>query len=212
MNYKLIVIFVITSFVIAFYFYPQMPDMMASHWNIKGDVDGYMKKQFALFLFPFLFFILGFLFMLIPKIDPLKDNIKKFSKYYEGFIIIFFLVMYAFYLQMILWNINIKIKPNEIFPVVFFILFYYTSILLEKTKQNWFIGIKTPWTLSDKRVWEKTHKIGSNLFRVAAVIALVGIFFENYSIFFVIIPPIFVIIYTFFYSYFEYKKIKKYKF
>ncbi|MBU5687971.1 MAG: DUF1648 domain-containing protein [Candidatus Aenigmarchaeota archaeon] len=209
MNYKLIIIFVITSFIISLYFYPQMPDMMASHWNIEGNVDGYMKKQFALFLFPVLFLVLGFLFIFIPKIDPLKNNIKKFSRYYEGFIIIFFLVMYVFYFQMILWNINIKIKPNEIFPFVFFLLFYYISLLLEKTKQNWFIGIKTPWTLSDKKVWEKTHKIGSILFKISALIALIGIFFEKYSIFFVIIPPIFVIIYTFFYSYFEYKKSKR---
>ncbi|MEM5799675.1 MAG: DUF1648 domain-containing protein [Candidatus Aenigmatarchaeota archaeon] len=200
------------SFLIAVYFYPQMPDMMASHWDIKGNVDGYVKKQIALFLFPILIFVLGFIFVSIPKIDPLKNNIKKFSRYYEGFIIVFFLVMFVFYFQMILWNTNIKIKPNEIFPIVFFLLFYYTSILLEKIKQNWFIGIKIPWTLSDKKIWEKTHKIGSILFRISSIIALIGIFFENYSIFFVVIPPIFVVIYTFFILILNIEKVKEYKF
>ena len=83
------------------------------------------------------------------------------------------------------------------------ILFYYCGVLIENAKRNWFIGIRTPWTLSSDSVWEKTHKIGGKLFKIAGIIALFGIFFPNYTFLFVLIPVVSVAIYTAAYSYFE---------
>jgi uncharacterized membrane protein len=86
------------------------------------------------------------------------------------------------------------------------ILFYYSGILIENAKMNWFIGIRTPWTLSSDKVWDKTHKIGGKLFKIAGVINLLAIFYQNYTIFFIVVPVIIVSIYTVVYSYFEYQK------
>lgn len=58
------------------YFYPQMPEKMASHWNIKGEVDDYMSKFWGLFLMSFVAVGLFLLFLLIPKIDPLKKTLR----------------------------------------------------------------------------------------------------------------------------------------
>ena len=69
---------ILLSFIIGIYFYPQMDDLMASHWNVKGEVDGYMSKFWGLFLMPFVSAGLLLLFILVPKIDPLKANIEKF--------------------------------------------------------------------------------------------------------------------------------------
>jgi len=57
------------------------------------------------------------------------------------------------------------------------ILFYYCGILIENAKRNWFIGIRTPWTLSNEKVWERTHKIGGKLFKIAGLIAFLWYFF-----------------------------------
>ncbi len=89
------------------------------------------------------------------------------------------------------------------------ILFYYAGILVENAKRNWFIGIRTPWTLSSEKVWDKTHKIGGKLFKIAGIIALLGILFQKYALFFVLVPIISVAIYTIVYSYFEYQKETK---
>ncbi len=69
--------------------------------------------------------------------------------------------------------------------------------------------VSTPWTLSSDKVWDKTHKIGGKLFKIAGILALLGIFFENYAIFIIIVPVIMVSIYTVVYSYFEYQKEMK---
>ena len=203
---KTILGIILFSFIIGICFYPQMPDKMASHWNVQGRVDGYMSKFWGLFLIPFILAGLALLFVAIPRIDPLRANIEKFRKYYDGFIILFFIFMLSIYLQVILWNLGIKISPGVIVPIGVGILLFYIGILCENAKRNWFIGIRTPWTLSSERVWERTHRIGGKLFKIAGVIAFVGIIFQSYALFFILIPIISVVVYAIIYSYFEYQK------
>lgn len=197
---------ILVSFIISIYFYPHMPEKIASHWNAQGQVDGYMSKFWGLFLIPFVLVGLALLFIAIPRIDPLKANIEKFRKYYEGFIVLFLVFILCIQFWLILWNSGFKISSNVIFPIGIGLLFFYTGILLENAKRNWFIGIRTPWTLSNEIVWEKTHKVGGKLFKVAGAIAIVGVFFQGYAIFFVLVPVILVTVYTIIYSYVEYQK------
>ncbi len=197
---------VLISFVIGIYFYPQMPSQMASHWNAQGEVDGYMSKFLGLFLMPFINIGLALLFIIIPKIDPLKENIEKFRKYYNWFVILFFVFMLSLYIQTILWNLGIEISPNIFLPISLGLLFFYTGVLCENTKKNWFIGIRTPWTLSSERVWERTNKLGGKLFKIIGVFALFGAVFEKCAVFFIFIPVILILVYIVTFSYFEYQK------
>lgn len=197
---------IILSFLVGFYFYPQMPERVASHWNAQGEVDGYMPKSWGLFFMPLLLVGLFLLFLLIPKIDPLKENIKKFRKYFDGFIVLLMLFLFYIYLLTIFWNIGFRFNMGQLMIPALGILFYYCGILIENAKRNWFIGIRTPWTLSSETVWDKTHKIGGRLFKIAGVIALFGIFFPKQSILFVIVPVLLVTVYTLIYSYFAYQK------
>jgi uncharacterized membrane protein len=198
---------VLLSLALGIYFYPQMPQQMASHWNSRGEVDGYMSKFWGTFIMPFILFGLALLFIAIPRIDPLKENIEKSRRYYEGFIILFSVFMLLVYIQMLLWNIGTEISLNVVLPVGVGILFFYMGILCENIKRNWFIGIRTPWTLSSEVVWEKTHKIGGRLFKIAGVVAIAGVFFQGYVVFFVVVPAVLAAGYSFVYSYFEYRRV-----
>jgi len=197
---------ILLSFIIGIYFYPQMPEKIASHWNAQGQVDGYMSKFWGLFLMPLLSMILFLLFIAIPKIDPLKHNIEKFRKYYDGFVVLIIVYLFYVYLLTIFWNIGIRFSMVQPLAPAMGILFYYIGILTENAKRNWFIGIRTPWTLSSEKVWEKTHKIGGKLFKTAGAFAFIGVFFQSYALFFILVPIILVAAYTIIYSYFEYQK------
>ena len=207
---NLVVSFIILlSFVLAIYLYPQMPERMASHWNMKGEVDGYMSKFWGLFLMPIILLGLFLLFILIPKIDPLKENIAKFRKYFDSFIVLITLFLFYIYLLTIAWNLGKRFNMGQMMMPALGMLFYYCGILTENAKRNWFIGIRTPWTLSSERVWNKTHKIGGKLFKAAGLIAFLGIFFPNYAFYFILVPALLVAFYTIIYSYFEYQKETK---
>ena len=204
----LALIIIILSFLISIYFYPQLPDQMASHWNSKGEVDDYMSKFWGSFLMPIVSLGILLLFIFIPKIDPLKKNIQAFRKYYDMFIIIMILFLFYIHILTLLWSLNIKYNMTQMLIPAIAILFYYISILMKNSKRNWFIGIRTPWTLSNDKVWEKTHKLGSKLFKISAIIILIGTFFEKYFILFIIAPVLFTTVSSIIYSYFEYKKLK----
>ncbi len=204
-SHIVVLLIILFSFIFSIILYPSMPEKIASHWNAQGQVDGYMSKFWGLFLMPIIFIGIGLLFLAIPRIDPLKANIEKFINYYDWFIILFFFFMLSVHSQIILWNLGIEISPNILFPIGLGLLFFYVGILCEKAKRNWFIGIRTPCTLSNESVWNKTHKIGGKLFKAAGIIALFGIFFQSYAVFFIMIPVILIVIYTFIFSYFEYQ-------
>jgi uncharacterized membrane protein len=199
----------VLAFVVGIYLYPQLPEKIASHWNTHGQVDGYMAKFWGLFLLPIILVGLALLFVAIPRIDPLKANIEKFRKHFDGFIILFFVFMLSIYFQVVLWNIGVEISPNVTLPIGLGLLFFYVGILCENAKRNWFIGIRTPWTMSNDVVWDKTHKVGGKLFKIAGVAAFIGIFFQSYAVFFILVPVILTAAYTVIYSYFEYQKETK---
>ena len=208
-SYLVIIVLILISFGLGIYLYPQMPDEMASHWNIKGEADGYMSKFWGLFLMPIILLGLFLLFILIPKIDPLKANIAKFRKYFDGFIVFIIVFLFYIYLLSIAWNLGKRFDMSQMMVPALGILFYYCGILVENAKRNWFIGIRTPWTLSSEKVWEKTHKIGGKLFKVTGLIILLGIFFPNYAFYFILVPVLLAAFYTITYSYFEYQKETK---
>ncbi|MCW3975338.1 MAG: DUF1648 domain-containing protein [Candidatus Bathyarchaeota archaeon] len=209
-NYAITIIIILASFAISVYLYPQMPEKLASHWDSQGQVDGYMSKFWGLFLLPFVMIGILLLFIAIPKIDPLKSNILKFRHYYQRFLILFMVFLFYTHFLTILWNIGLRFDMIQLFLPAISILVYYSGILIENSKLNWFVGIRTPWTLSNEKVWNKTHKIGGKLFKAAGIIILLGILVRDYAIFFIIIPIITITIYTIVYSYIEYQKETKF--
>jgi len=200
---------IMISFIIGISFYSLLPDKVASHWNAKGEVDGYMSKFGGLFLMPVISLVLLLLFIIIPKIDPLKHNIEKFRKYFNGFIVLMMLFLFYLYILTILWNIGVRFNFVHLLVPIFSIFFYYCGILIQKAQRNWFIGIRTPWTLSNEQVWNKTHKIGGILFKIAGIISLIGILLPEYALFFVICPVIIASLFPVIYSYFAYQKLTK---
>jgi uncharacterized membrane protein len=201
-----IIVMFLAALAIGMALYPSLPASMPSHWNSQGAVDGYLPKAIGLFLIPGMILLIGLLFIAIPRMDPLRRNIGKFRSYYDGMIIIFGVYMLWIYGFTLLWAMGITVEVSLAFSPAFALLFFYMGILMEKSKRNWFVGIRTPWTLSSDRVWEKTHRVGGRLFEASAIIALLGIIFPGLAILLIVTPVIVSSVYAVAYSYVEYSK------
>ena len=210
---KLIIIstiLVTLLFLVSFYFYIIFPSTIITHWGATGQPNGYMSKFPGVFLFPLIILGMLLLFIFLPKLDPLRKNYKNFITYYDSFILIFILFMSYIYIISILWNLGIQIPIYlALIPAIGF-LFIYIGLILKHVKQNWFIGIRTPWSLSNEKVWNKTHKLGSKLFVISGIITLAGILFPpTFMILFILVPILASSIWLIVYSYLIYRKEKK---
>lgn len=200
-------IIVLIQFVIGIYFYPQMPERMATHWNINGIVDGYSSKVLGLFVLPLISIGLLLLFFGIPRIDPFKKNFEKFLKYYWGLVVS--LLVFFLYLDslVISWNLGLfNFSMVQALAPAIGILLYCLGVVTENAKRNWFVGIRTPWTLSDENVWDKTHKLGGKMFKICGLLAVFGIVSEWFALLLILAPILLVVIYLTAYSYFEYQR------
>ena len=202
----LIIGLILVSFLIGAYLYPYMPEKMASHWDANGSVDGYMPKLWGLFLLPVISAILFLVYMLVPKIDPLKGNIEKFRGHFDVFILLLFVFLFYVHMLTMLWNLSYRFNIIQLLAPAFGLLIYYAGIMMENAKQNWFIGVRTPWTLSSEVVWDKTNKLAGKLFKVAGVLAAMGLIFPKYAIFLILVPVILAAVYPIIYSYQKYQQ------
>lgn len=207
---KFIPIFIILiAFFIGIFFLPQLPLLVATHWGADGQANGYSTREFSIYFLPILMAGLYFLFLFLPSIDPYKKNFSQFKNHYDNFVaIIMFFLLYIHAIT-IYWNLGNYFNMIQVLSPAFAVLFYYAGILTENAHQNWFVGIRTPWTMSNKIVWQKTHILGGKLFKITGLIALFSLILPNFAIFLIIVPPLITATIVFVYSYFEYQKITK---
>jgi len=206
---KILPIIILITFIVATYLYfgIEFPDEMASHWNQYGEVDGYMSKFWSLYLMPVITLVIYLIFLLVPKIDPLKRNIEKFRKYFDRFILLIVLFLIYIYILTILWNLGVSYSMTGAIIPGIVVLLLFAGDLTKKSKRNWFIGIRTPWTLSSDEVWEKTNKLGGNLIQASAALSCLGIIFPNLFVWFLLIPLLASTTITLIYSYFIFRNL-----
>lgn len=202
---------VLISLIVSLYYYPFLPDEVASHWGVSGEANGYSSKGFGAFFFPGLMFVMFFFLAYIPKLDPLKENIKKFEKEYHIFIVFFFVYFLYIHLLTIFWNLGYKFNMSAMIIPGFGALFFVIGFMIEKAKQNYFIGIRTPWTLASEKVWDKTHKAGGKLFKAIGLISIGSMIFPKYYFILLLVMIFAIVVFSFGYSYylFRLEKTKK---
>jgi len=205
----LIAIAVVAFIIAMLVFYPKLPTTLATHFDKTGNPNGFMSKLGFYASSIAMMILLPLLLVFIIRIDPLRKNIEKFVDIYYEFVLLFVVFTGIINLHTILYNLGLKLPIDVTVGILMAVLFYGIGVLLQHAKRNWFIGIRTPWTLSSDAVWDKTHKQGSVLFKICGVIALIGVFFKDYSIYFILIPIIAVSLYLTVYSYFVYSKEMK---
>jgi uncharacterized membrane protein len=188
---------------------PELPTRMATHWNAAGQPDGTMSKPAALVLIPAMTAGLLIVFALIPRVDPLRANIASFRPVYDWFIVVFTAFMTVIHGGIIAFNLGYEFDFTLLVLAAVAGLFYYVGVLLTHAKRNWFVGIRTPWTLSSDEVWDRTHRLGGRLFKLTALVALVGLLFGEYAVYFLVVPALLTAGITIVYSYYLYEQLER---
>lgn len=199
----------VVSVAVAGFVYPHLENRVAIHWDARGEVDGYGSPFMGSYFLPLLAGSISLFMLFIPEIDPLKKNTERFRTTYNSFIVFFMLFMLYLFAMTLLVNFGYRVNMTLALIPAYAALNYILGVLVGKAQPNWFIGIRTPWTLSSELVWFETHRRASRLFKLAAVVTLVGFLVVEYAFLFVIVPLVVVAIYAMLYSYFAYRRQKR---
>lgn len=204
---KLILLLIALSFIGTLIIYNYLPNEIAFHWNTKGQPNNYGSK-WLIFITGIIPIFMYFLFNYLPKIDPKKDNYSKHSKSYNILKLIILLFLILIHWLSIIYNFNIPINITLFTKLLVGILFVIIGNYMPQFRQNFFVGIKTPWTLSNETVWKKAHRYGGYVFIICGFLFILTAFLNNSVVNILIIITIIILISsTFIYSYLVYKKL-----
>jgi uncharacterized membrane protein len=150
-----------------------VPEKMPIHWNASGEVDGYGGRFMGLLLVPIIAAGMYLLLLFLPRIDPGYANYKQFASSYHLIRISLLVYFAAIYGACIAGAYGYPRLLPKLIPLLMGMLFIILGNVMGKIRQNWFVGIRTPWTLSSKLSWAKTHRLGGWLFIATGVVVLV---------------------------------------
>lgn len=197
----------LSSVIISFWSYPKLPDLVISHWDFYGNANGWSSREFHAIFFPILLIGIYSLLSLMPKFDPNSERYAEFAGVYRimrnSILLILFVVFVAATFSNLGYQINIGGTVAGAVGVLMIILGNYFG----KLKRNYFIGIRTPWTLSSENVWNKTHRLGSRLFIAWGIALILAPWLKAQVAMFILFGGLIVmLIWLMLYSYTLYKK------
>lgn len=166
------VFIVLLAMAASFYFYQNFPDQVPTHWNFQGEPDQYSSRALGAFLFPGIIAGMYLLFVLLPLADPKKARYEQFRRVYHIVKDLLIIFMAAMYFLASLAGLGYNINIGTWIPLMVGVLFMVIGNYLSKVKPNWFLGIRTPWTLSSEEVWNKTHRAGGKIFILGGLVFL----------------------------------------
>jgi len=190
--------------------YTSLPEQVAIHWNSAGVPDRYAHKAFAAFGLPILLIALNFLSQTAMMHDPKRAGHSKAMHGFACWLIpaISIIMVPVTLLISMGFEIDIVMVVTLMVGVLFVILGNY----LPKCRQNYTMGIKLPWTLSDEENWNKTHRVAGLVWMVGGIVIIASnIFLQNMKsgIPVVLIVTAFLVLIPGVYSYLLYRKNTK---
>jgi uncharacterized membrane protein len=204
-------IIILIPFIYSAFIYNQLPEQVPIHWDLEGRPDDYSSRFSGVFLMPLMNIGVYFLLLLLPKIDPRKRNYELFSGTYRALRFIIHSLFTAFYFLMIQGAMTGEIFSPKIIFITIFLFLALMGNYMKNIKSNFFIGIRTPWTLDNKEVWKKTHELAGKIWFYTGLLAalLVLLIPEKFILYLSI--PVFAIIVLIpvVYSYFAFREIEK---
>jgi uncharacterized membrane protein len=163
------VVLLAALFALAAWFSPQLPDPVPTHWNLSGEADGWIAKPWGVWLLP-LVCAFGFgLLLFLPVIAPRGFRLESARKSYDVIVLLVLMLIAAITVSGWQSSLGADITLERLLPYFLGGFFIFFGNYLAKFPKNFFVGIRTPWTLASDEVWRRTHRLGGWLFTLAGV-------------------------------------------
>ena len=183
-------------------YYPKLPETMTTHWSVSGEPNGFSSRLWGAWMLPVIMAAVWLIMRAIPHIDPRKANYEKFSGMYDALVILILAFMLAMHIVLLMAATGAPIRMERVVMPSVGVFIAIMGILIPKAHPNWFVGIRTPWTLTSDLSWERTHKIGGTLFVILGVLMVASSFVApETAIWILVAAALGIVVFLFAYSY-----------
>lgn len=168
-NWIVSVVFIVIAVAVGVWLYPQLPQRVATHWDLQGNANGWSPRWFAVALWPVLIAFLAVLAWLLPVISPRRFEIKPFAGVYGSLMLVTQAFVLVIGMCALLAGAGHHLPTVRISMLATGVLLMVLGNYMGKLRKNFFIGIRSPWTLASDAVWERTHRFAGWLFVLAGI-------------------------------------------
>lgn len=168
-----ILVILIVPFFVSAYFWDELPDEVPTHFNIQGEADDWGPKWMAAYLIPMIGVGTYLMILLLPAIDPKKkiESAQKPVAAIRMFTSVFMVGIYAFVMAA---SLGTTINFSNYIIIGVGVLILIVGNYMNSIKPNYFIGIRTPWTLENEEVWKRTHRLSSKIWIVGGLLLMLS--------------------------------------
>lgn len=207
---SLLLAITILSVLLAVVIYGMMPEKMVTHWGIYGEPNGWMGRLWGVASLPLINLFMLAIYFFVPKFEPKKENLAGFRSEYDKLMLWIFMILNYIFVLCFLYNLGIIFDMGRMVMPAIGVMYIVIGVIMPKTKQNYMVGIRTPWTLASERVWKRTHEFGGKLFVISGIATALAIFLPSMWGFVVLIGSVILsTIMVMFYSWKEYHLVAK---
>ena len=154
---------------------PHLPGSVPVHWNAAGHVNGWGSPLFAVLFPPALALGLWLSLLLLPTVDPRRRHYAQFSGTYRLLRLLVVALIAVMDVVTLGHALGSRVNVPAAAALSISAMLLVLGNLLQRVRPTWFVGIRTPWTLSDDEVWRRTHRLGGRLFMLAALTPPLGL-------------------------------------
>ena len=163
---------ILAMFLAAALSWAHVPERIPIHWNFAGEVDRYGGKFAGLLLLPLITLGVYLLLLVLPRLDPGYGNYRSFATAYNVIRVSIVCFMAAVFAVTTLVALGYQANVGLVITTSMGLLFIVLGNFMGKLRPNWFVGVRTPWTLSSKLSWSKTHRLAGWLFMLIGLLVL----------------------------------------
>ncbi len=201
-------VLVVISVGLSLWAYPQMPPRVPTHWDLAGHINGYSSRVFAATIMPATVAFTWLLMVVLPAISPRGFRLDQSARaFYESVLailgvlaIIHFIVLRA--------SLGVSTLPTGFVFVPVGALLAILGNLMGKFHKNFFIGVRTPWTLASDEVWLRTNRLGGRLMVAGGLLLIVTSFIPAFAVPMLTAVVVAIAVIPATYSYVLYKRIE----
>lgn len=168
--------------------YPKLPERVPVHWSFAGNVDRFGSRLEAVTVLPLLGIVIWLAMRALPRIDPRRENYAKFQSTYDLVVNGAVTLILVFHLSLVASALGIPLPLPRVVTAAAGVMFILLGNVLPRARPNWWFGIRTPWTLSNDRVWMRTHRVAGYLFVFAGIACVVAVLVVNTRVTQVVLP------------------------